>query len=203
MDLALFDFDGTITTRGTYPDFLRLAASPARKAAGGVVLGPVIAGHRCGLVSDVALRRTLSMATFRGQDAHRVNELGEAFARDRLPGLVRPIAADRIRWHHARGDHVVVVSASLDAYLVPWCRTAGLDVICTTLEVRNGRLTGRYVDGDCCGSEKARRIRGRYALADYGRVHAYGDTHEDHEMLALADRKYWRWTDVSERATPA
>jgi HAD superfamily hydrolase (TIGR01490 family) len=202
MDLALFDFDGTITTQRTYPDFLRLVASPARTAAAGVALGPMIAGHRLGLVSDVVLRRALSMATFRGQDADRVKALGERYAREVLPFLVRPVAADRIQWHKGRGDRVVVVSASLDAYLRPWCRTADLDVICTVLEARDGRLTGRYVDGDCCGREKARRIRERYAFAEYACVHAYGDTMEDDEMLALADRKHLRWTDVSDRTPP-
>jgi phosphatidylglycerophosphatase C len=28
-------------------------------------------------------------------------------------------------------------------------------------------------------------------------VYAYGDTSEDREMLALAHRKYFRWTEVS------
>lgn len=105
------------------------------------------------------------MAAFRGQDAERVKALGERYAREVLPVLVRPVAADRIQWHKDRGDRVAVVSASLDAYLHPWCRTAGLDVICTVLEVRGDRLTGRYVDGDCCGREKARRISERYAFA--------------------------------------
>jgi hypothetical protein len=40
MDLAVFDFDGTITTKGTYPGFVKLAAWPPRKALGAVVLAP-------------------------------------------------------------------------------------------------------------------------------------------------------------------
>ena len=92
----------------------------------------------------------------------------------------------------------MVVSASLDAYLVPWCRPLGLDLICTELEISDGRLTGRYVQGDCWGDEKVRRIRERLTLDDYDTVYAYGDTEDDRAMLDLADRKYFRWQEVHE-----
>lgn len=94
----------------------------------------------------------------------------------------------------------MVVSASLDDYLRPWCDAQGVDVICTQLEARDGRLTGSYVGGDRCEEEKARRIRERYALADYVTVHAYGDTEEDRQMLELAHAGYFCWEGVS---TPA
>ena len=68
--------------------------------------------------------------------------------------------------------------------------------ICTTLEERRGRLTGRYVHGDCCGAEKALRILQRYELDRYSHVYAYGDSGEDREMLALAHRKYYRWKEI-------
>lgn len=140
----------------------------------------------------------MSRVGFRGEDPTRLRDVGERYAADVLPGLIRPLALERIAWHKARGDRVVVVSASLDVYLHPWCRTLGVDVICTELEARDGRLTGRYVRGDCCGAEKARRIRERYTLADYATVHAYGDTEEDREMLELAQRRHFRWEDVRE-----
>lgn len=198
MDLALFDFDGTITAKGTYPSFLRFALRRPRKIVGGLVLGPLIVCYRSGLMSDRVIRKPMSRVAFWGDDWGRVRDLGERYAAEVLPGLVRPAALERIAWHKARGDHVVVVSAALDVYLEPWCRVHGLDVICTQLEVRGARLTGRYLTGDCCGEEKARRIRARYVLADYQAVHAYGDTEEDREMLEMAERRYFRWQEVRE-----
>ena len=90
-----------------------------------------------------------------------------------------------------------MVSASLDVYLAPWCEARNLLYICTTLEERNGRLTGRCVDGDCSGAEKVRRIRKRFDLSRYNLLYAYGDTPDDREMLELADRKYYRGKEVS------
>lgn len=198
MDLALFDFDGTITTRGTYPGFVRYAVRPHRQLVGGVVLSPLIAGYQVRLVSDRTIRRVISRVGFQGEDPARLRLRGEEYAECVLPGLVRPAARERMTWHQARGDRVVVVSASLDLYLEPWCRRAGVDVICTQLEVRAGRFTGRYLGGDCCGATKATRIQERCALGDYGTVYAYGDSEEDREMLDLADRRFFRWQEVEE-----
>jgi HAD superfamily hydrolase (TIGR01490 family) len=113
-----------------------------------------------------------------------------------LPGTVRQSALERIEWHKSQGDDVVVVSASLDVYLGPWCEKHDIAWICTTLEERDGSLTGKYVDGDCTGAEKVRRIRQRYELAQYALVYAYGDSREDREMLELAHKRYYRWREI-------
>jgi phosphatidylglycerophosphatase C len=202
MDLALIDFDGTITTKGIYPEFLRFAVPRGRKLAAGIVLSPLIAGYKCRVISEPAIRLVLSRAAFQGTDLASVRALGEQFVNDVLPGLIRPIALERIAWHKGRGDRVVVVSASLDAYLIPWCRALALDLICTELEKSEGRLTGRYQQGDCYGAEKVRRIRERLPLADYEVIYAYGDTEDDRPMLDLADRKYFRWQEVDAMPAP-
>ena len=198
MDLALFDFDGTITDTGTYPEFVGFVVRPTRRFLATPLLAPVIAAYRLGLLSDEAVRRAISRAAFFREDASRIRELGQRFAEEVLPGVVRPDALARIRWHQTRGDRVVVVSGSLSAYLEPWCKGMSLDVICTQLEERQGRLTGRYLGGDCCGAEKASRILRRYPLLNYSSIYAYGDTDEDRQMLGLASRKFFRWVEVAE-----
>jgi len=59
-------------------------------------------------------------------------------------------------------------------------------------------LTGRYLGGECTGAEKALRIGRRYDLGQYREIYAYGDTAEDREMLALANRRYYRWKEADE-----
>ena len=197
MDLALFDFDGTITTTDTWTPFMRLAVRPARIRAGRVLLSPIVIGYKLGLVSATRCRRVAARVGFQGEEAARMRRLGLEYAADVLPRQLRPAALDRIAWHQSRGDHVVIVSASLDLYLAPWAAGQGLDSICTSLEERAGRLTGRYVAGDCTGREKVRRVRARYALDRYATVYAYGDSGEDRELLDLAHRKYYRWKEIS------
>lgn len=194
MNLALFDFDGTITSRDTFKPFLYFAAP--RRVAFAALLAPLVAAHRAGWVPTTRLRAAGAYVAFRGRGERELTELGAGYAQT-LPALVRPEALDKIRWHQAEGDTVVVVSASLHPYLSVWCRTVGVELICTELEVRGGRLTGRYRGGDCTGHEKARRVRERYELARYPIIYAYGDTPEDAELLGLAHRRYYRWQEQS------
>lgn len=197
MHLALFDFDGTITSGDTWTPFMRFAVRPVRLLLGTVLLGPVAVGHRLGMLSASQGRQVAARVGFQGENASGVRQLGAEYASQVLPGTVRRSALERVEWHKAQGDDVVVVSAALDVYLGPWCERRGLDYICTTLEERRGRLTGRYAHGDCCGAEKALRILKRYELGRYSHVYAYGDSGEDREMLELAHRKYYRWKEIA------
>ncbi len=196
MDLALFDFDGTITHADTFTPFLYFAVPPWRVVVASVALSPLIAGYKLGLVPTPTLRAWLVSAAFRGRRSADVLRLGERYASDVIPGVLRPEALAKIAWHKQRGDTVVVVSASLDVYLSNWCRALGLDLICSELEERRGALTGRYRGGDCTGPEKARRVLERYDVGRFSVVHAYGDTREDHALLALGHRKYYRWQEI-------
>ena len=197
MNLALFDFDGTITTREMFPDFMRFSVAPHRLAVGKVLLAPWIGGYRMGVVSGNRVRSRIVHFGFRGVPEAAVREAGHAFAHEVLPGVVRPVALDRIRWHQAQGDRVVVVSGSLDVYLSHWCGQQGVELICSRLETAEGRLTGRYLGEQCVGEEKSRRVRESCNLDGFAAVYAYGDTREDLEMMNLADKKYFRWREVA------
>jgi phosphatidylglycerophosphatase C len=196
LNLALFDFDHTITFGDTWTPFMRFAVRPARLVAGRVVLISVIVGYRIGVVSASTGRQLATRVGFQGEDAVRVRQFGVDYATTVLPKTLRPRALERIEWHKQRRDIVVVVSASLDAYLNPWCKAMGLEVVCTRLEQKGGRLTGKFVSADCTRAEKARRIREQYNLEQYARIYAYGDSEDDREMLDLAHEQYYRWKRI-------
>jgi len=196
MNLALFDFDGTLTDSDSYSAFVRLAVPRSRKAVVGLLVSPIVLAYHHGLVSATATRSVVSMVGFCGERVSRLEELGRSYAVDVLPKTLREDASDRLEWHRRQGDAVVVVSASLDVYMKPWCADRALHCICTELETRKGRYTGRYVDGDCSGVEKARRVVRRFDPRHFTLVYAYGDTHEDREMLELAHRRYCRGREL-------
>lgn len=198
VNLALFDFDGTITTRETYPDFMECSIAPRRLALGKLLLAPLIAGYRLGVVSGTRTRSGIVRFAFRGVDEAGVASAGEVMARDLLPQLLREEAMERIDWHKARGDVVVVVSGGFDLYLSHWCRQHGLELLCSRLESADGILTGRYLGEQCVGEEKCRRVRQQYPLAQFDRVYAYGDTVEDLAMLAMAHERWFKWEKSGE-----
>jgi phosphatidylglycerophosphatase C len=202
MNLALFDFDGTITKTETFTGFLHYAADPKRKILGRILLGPSLVAYKLGVCSPSTMRKQVVAVAFRGKPEAEVRQTGLRYCDDIIPGMIRRRALKQIAWHKAQGDRVVVVSASLDVYLAAWCQRHDLECICTELEARNGILTGRYLLGDCTGQEKSRRILARYDLRDYAMVYAYGDTEDDRPMLELAHRRYFRWREEGQSSTP-
>ena len=190
-NLALFDFDGTITTRESFGEFLRFALPPRRYALGRWILAPLVIGYRLGLIGGVATRAGVVRFGFRGLSEAEIAQAGRRFADEILPGLVRTDMLERIRAHQAQGDTVVVVSGAFDVYLSHWCALHGLVLMCSALEARDGVLTGRYRGVQCVGAEKSARVRARFDLSDFAAVFAYGDTMEDLPMLELAHRKFF------------
>lgn len=197
MNLALFDFDGTITTREMMRDFMYRAVPPRRQAWGKLLLAPCLAGYKSGLLSGTATRAAVVRVGLTGVSLAALHAHGATFAAEALPTVLRAEAMARIRWHQAQGDRVVVVSGALDVYLAPWCAAHGLELICSSLEHRDGRLTGRYLGAQCVGEEKARRVRAQHELARYAHVYAYGDTHEDLPLLDLAHRRFYRGQELA------
>jgi phosphatidylglycerophosphatase C len=195
-NLALFDFDGTITNREMLPEFFRLAIPRGRQFIGQILLAPFIIGYKLDIVSGTAVRAAIVRLGFCGVPYAHYERKGQEFATLVLPRVIRPEALEWIKWHKEQGDVVVVVSGSLDIYLAQWCRSQGVECICSALEHRNGLLTGRYVGAQCVRSEKARQVAERFEIGTFAEVFAYGDTAEDKELLALASRKFYQGREV-------
>lgn len=197
MNLALFDFDGTISDRELFADFVACAVPAQRLRLGRWRFLPMVLGYKLGLVSGSTIRASVAAYGFRGLNGERVEQSGRRFADEVVANAIRPEALQRIAWHREQGDTVVVVSGAFDLYLRHWCERHGLDLICSSLESQDGVLTGRYRGAQCVGPEKPRRIRERYDLSRYQQIYAYGDTREDLDMLALAHRRWYRWREVA------
>lgn len=158
-----------------------------------MVLAPLFIGYRLvGRVSSTRMRAAAIHHAFRGIATEHVRTRGLAYAAEVLPGILRAQVMSRIGWHQARGDAVAVVSGALDAYLAPWCEAHDVTLICSTLGVRDGVLSGRYAGAQCVMEEKARRVLQQFDLHAFEHVYAYDDTPEDEALPALADYPYYR-----------
>ena len=196
MNLAFFDFDGTITYQDSFINFARFAVGRKRFVAGMVFLSPLLAACAFGIVPIWTMKKIFLMTFFRGWDKIRFDRMAAAYAETVIPKTVRPRALERIQWHQDQGDKIVVVSASIDAWLKGWCDQYGLELVCSRLEVKAGRITGKFLHRDCIGQEKVKRIKERYNLDDYQKIYAYGNSRGDRDMLRLADEKYYRWKRI-------
>ena len=187
MDLALFDFDGTLTTCETFPRFLRAVVPPERQRAARWPLLPLVAGYRLGLVGGTRIREEIVRRGLAGVDAAAFEAAALDWTSRELPALLRPEALARLRAHRARGDTVLVVSGNFEALLRAFATAEGVVALGSRLESRDGLLTGRYDGPQCVLDEKVARIRAELDPTRFGRIHAYGDTREDRPMLLMAD----------------
>ncbi len=197
-DLALFDFDGTLTRRDTMLPFLRAAVGPAAFARALAASSPWLVGYAAGLIRNDSAKERLLTASLAGRRIDGLRASGAAFARDAVPKLLRD---DMMAEFHRRRDEgriCILVSASLDLYLEPWAHGAGFAyVISSRLALdETGRATGKLAGGNCHGPEKVARIRGWLATQDeIGHCVAYGDSSGDAPMLDMADQGFWVGSD--------
>lgn len=95
---------------------------------------------------------------------------------------------DRIKkfYSQIRKNDDVIISASLDFYLIPLCKEIGIQhVICTKYDTKKGNMIGE----NCKAEEKVKRfeeIYGKDAKIDI----AYGDSKSDIPMLKRAKKAY-------------
>ncbi len=196
--IAAFDFDGTLTRGDTVLPFLvqacgrtnvSRALARVAPAAGRARLPrrPPGAAHHRDLTKELLLREL-----FRGHDAASLAEQGEHYA-STLRSQLRPQMAEQVRWHRVAGHELVIVSASLAVYLVPFARAHGFDhAIGVELEAApDGRLTGLLTRPNVRGAEKVTRLRAWLEGTEPEKLWAYGNSRGDQELLSMATHPVW------------
>jgi phosphatidylglycerophosphatase C len=191
-DLAAFDFDGTLTEGGSVFDFLSELSGRRTVLAASARLAPRLA--HAALVGGPVADRTkerLFQQVLSGIAVERFEEVAATFARQHVARHLRAPVKRRLDWHLGRGDPVVIVSASPEAYVAVAGSILGASgSVGTRLAVDgDGLLTGGYDGANCRGAEKLRRLR--QWIDEHGarpaRVWAYGNSRGDLRMLDAAD----------------
>ena len=119
------------------------------------------------------------------------------FARDKHV-LFRPQAFQYLQSIKKQADQILVISASIDNWVRPFFSTIfsaedSFQVLGTKLEVRDGKLTGRFLTPNCYGQEKVNRLKQvlnepRQAYS----IKAFGDSRGDKELLEYADQGHYK-----------
>jgi phosphatidylglycerophosphatase C len=198
--VVAFDFDGTLTRRDTLLPFLhRLLGLPALLWVL-LICSPWLIGYVLRLVSNHRAKAVLLQASLAGRNIERVERCAQAFVREDMPLQWRPWAMKRLLQHQRAGHRCVLVSASTSPYMHLVGANLGVDaVLCTEMEVRDGRYTGKMATANCHGEEKVRRLLVWLAEQDDASapapppaLHAYGDTKGDLPLLRLASTAWYR-----------
>jgi phosphatidylglycerophosphatase C len=195
--LAAFDFDGTLTRRDTLLPFLVESCGTGAVAQALAQVAPLAVRAKAGRVPDHlhprdAAKEALLHRLLAGRDADWLRQQGQSFEHT-VPRRLRPEMVEQLRWHQDQGHEVVIVSASLMAYLQPFAQRMGIShVIAVEPEVGDdGILTGRLTGPNVRGPEKEVRLR-HWLGDDLPEIMwAYGNSSGDRELLAMADVAIW------------
>jgi HAD superfamily hydrolase (TIGR01490 family) len=194
--LALFDFDGTITTDDSLIKFIRFVVGDTKFTIGMILLSPMLTAYKLKLIPNYKAKQYMLSYFFKGMSEEKFIQGANEYSLKHIDTILRPKAMERIQWHKEQGHKVVVVSASIECWLKPWCDKNGLELIATKLKLQDGIVTGNLLTKNCYGIEKVNRIQEQYNLDDYDHIYAYGDSSGDKEMLAIAiTRKYKPFRD--------
>lgn len=190
--IAVFDFDGTLTTKDTLFDFTRFYYGDVRFYAGMAVILPTLVLHKLGLLSAKKAKESMLTYFFANKNIDKFNEVCVKYVLH-INTIINPLAVKKMEWHKQQGHTVVINSASAENWIKPWADSLGFDdVIATRLEVDNDVVTGRIWGRNCNGQEKVSRLKEIFGDIEDYTIYAYGDSLGDKELLAIADYPFHR-----------
>jgi len=187
MTLVLFDFDGTITTKDSFEDFILFSNGGLKTAEGLIKEAPALLGYLFGSMSNSRAKQKIFSRFYKGWPEEKFDATAREYASVGLPQILRPKAMAQVAWHRKEKHKIVVVSASFENYLKPWCDAEHIDLIATGVQIEDHKLTGNFSTPNCHGEEKVKRIQAAYNLKDFEFIYAYGDTKGDLPLKSIAD----------------
>lgn len=189
-----FDFDGTLTTKDTLIEFIRFSKGSVRLFLGFLLFSPFLILMKLHLYPNWKTKQRVFSWFFKGMSLDSFNRLCVDFAQQNKQ-LLRPAGIKRLQKAVQEEDSIVlIISASVDNWVCPFFDEIGkkIQVLGTQIEVKGGYLTGRFITKNCYGQEKVRRLKELYPQREAYELIAFGDSRGDKELLAHADKGYYK-----------
>ena len=189
--LVLFDLDGTLTRRDSMYSFFRYSLHLSEYLAGWMfLLVKVVQSIFLGNFSISKSKEQLLRFWLKRKTREEWEAEAEAFAIRSNPLIFKKKTYSSLKKYSKMGHRVVVVTASLDLWVLPLLKEEGVEVLATRSNWNEQRWEG-FEGANCKGVEKVRRIHETLSLSDYSRIIAYGNSSGDAPMLALANEPHW------------
>lgn len=187
--LAVFDFDGTITSRDSFNDIIIWKFGFFRFLIRMISLAPLIFLYKIGVVDNAVPKCRMFKSFFKGMKEEDFFKICETYSLTRIDPIVRKQTRELIERHREMGHRLIIVSASLESWIYPWARKNSFEeVIASKPEIVNGLLTGSFMGENCYGIEKTNRLQQRFPKRFDYFIYAYGDSEGDRELIKYADQ---------------
>ncbi|WP_419803564.1 HAD family hydrolase [Mucilaginibacter sp.] len=192
--IAFFDFDGTITNRDIFWDYLfyRLKTGLSPKKI--IYSSPYFALYLIKVLNNEKAKQLIFSQLFKDEPIEFFKSTIQKYYETELRFRLKKDALTQILWHKNSMHQVYIVTANFDLIVRQFATEQSIKLISTKLDIENAVLTGKFSTPNCYGEEKVNRIEKEVLnLTSFTKIYVYGDSKGDREMLALATDPFYRY----------
>lgn len=187
--LILFDFDGTLITKDSFSLFI-WKYFPLLDIFITLINSFIeIIKSKTKVSFKSNLKKMFFNELFKDVNINELEIKSSEFSKNDLPKLFNVKILEKLIVYKSFGHRVIIVSGSFEFYLRYLAEELGVELIATKVEIKNNRITGKFLTENCVGIQKVNRIKECLNPSDYYII-AYGNSTGDYYMLELADKSF-------------
>ncbi|MFK8049975.1 MAG: HAD-IB family hydrolase [Halioglobus sp.] len=183
---AIFDFDGTIISGYSATVFIREQLKRGDLSKRNFVeLMAAMTNFGLGNMGFSAMM-AINAQFMRGIDEQTYNEVSEELYTKQIARLIYPESRSLIDAHMAKGHTVAIISSATPYQVNAAAKDLNIDhVLCTHLEIEDGKFTGSVVSPTCFGEGKvtAAELLATQEGCDLDQSFFYSDSTDDLQLL--------------------
>jgi len=189
MTICAFDFDGTLIKKDSFLEFLKFTHGLPVLYFSFILFSPILILYKLKIIPNYKAKQLLFSWFYKNWTLTDFENKCKLFA-DSISYLNTDVYSELTN-HLEKKHEVIIISASIENWIIPWAHKHGVKVVCgTQIEIdSNGFLTGKFKSKNCYGIEKVNRLLELYPDRNNYTLYAYGDSSGDKEMFELADYK--------------
>lgn len=190
-NLIAFDLDGTVTKRDTMLAFTQFTHGKIRSSLIYASLSPLIVLAYSSFLSRQYVKEMVLKLHYKGIAKADLLAMGERFSEKVLPGLLTESIFSQLKSHIHEGNKIVILTASCDVWVEPFCRNHQIEFIGSHMEFIDGVCTGNLSNKNCRGEQKYQLLKEYLFRTGYKLKAAYGNETSDLHFMKLAEEKYF------------
>jgi HAD superfamily hydrolase (TIGR01490 family) len=187
-NLAVFDLDGTITTKDTMFEFIKYTHGTLHLCIALLYISPLYILTLLGVYQKEKMKEALLSFLYKNWLSEKITVMGNSFAEKQIPLMLNNDIYSKLLQHKENGDRVIILTASCSIWVEAWCKNEQLELISSILQIKNGVVTGKLYGLNCHGKEKVVRLAKYVNYKNYN-MYAYGNAPSDTPFIELANYK--------------
>jgi len=186
--IAFFDLDHTILSLNSGKALIKQAYEAKMINRTGLVKAAFFSILYKLNIADPVTLLNIVVSWVKGRDEETLQNLVNDVFEKHLKLSVRKEVEEEIEFHRLKGARLVILSSSIPPICKAVAQQLKLDeILCSELEVKNGKFTGQLKGEFCLGEGKVKRMKEYCDKMSMSAVDSYyyGDSIEDYPVLKI------------------